>query len=225
VAHLLSGRPVKASQALWSAMRLFLDSRKSRKDGMFRDLATDMAHLYFNKAYGLELGLETMDVPVLLRACCETAFHSSHKSPTSEALATKYQWRSDASKALYVAFAGAAAQATEKKRNHQFHSSVLQWKGMSFWSEYFANSHVFLADVREAYTPLQNVKLAVLSYCKDPCVNSSCSFRIEAKLKCSKCKIARYCCKECQVTHWKDHKAHCVGKASEATVTKSGKGK
>ena len=30
-----------------------------------------------------------------------------------------------------------------------------------------------------------------------------------AKQLCSRCKTVRYCCRDCQVSHWKAHKAHC----------------
>lgn len=33
-------------------------------------------------------------------------------------------------------------------------------------------------------------------------------------LKCSKCKIASYCNKECQKAHWKEHKEECVAPPS-----------
>ena len=36
---------------------------------------------------------------------------------------------------------------------------------------------------------------------------ASCGY--EANMKCSVCKRARYCCKECQNTHWPDHKMEC----------------
>ena len=28
-------------------------------------------------------------------------------------------------------------------------------------------------------------------------------------LKCALCRVARYCNRDCQTNHWKDHKAHC----------------
>jgi hypothetical protein len=36
-----------------------------------------------------------------------------------------------------------------------------------------------------------------------------CNKTVEKLLKCSKCKRVKYCSKECQKAHWKDHKKDC----------------
>uniref|UniRef100_A0A383VJP3 phytol kinase n=1 Tax=Tetradesmus obliquus TaxID=3088 RepID=A0A383VJP3_TETOB len=36
--------------------------------------------------------------------------------------------------------------------------------------------------------------------------------------RCSRCRAARYCCKACQVEHWKWHTALCKGKAQQAAA-------
>jgi hypothetical protein len=41
-------------------------------------------------------------------------------------------------------------------------------------------------------------------------------------MKCTGCKQARYCAEECQLAHWKAHKADCKRWSAEAKV---GKGK
>lgn len=41
-------------------------------------------------------------------------------------------------------------------------------------------------------------------------MNKSCMVcKLPAKLKCSRCLSARYCCKEHQITHWVSHKPIC----------------
>ena len=41
------------------------------------------------------------------------------------------------------------------------------------------------------------------------CWNPQCTLKCDMKA-CSKCKVARYCTKDCQLTHWKaEHKRHC----------------
>uniref|UniRef100_A0A383WEM8 phytol kinase n=1 Tax=Tetradesmus obliquus TaxID=3088 RepID=A0A383WEM8_TETOB len=35
---------------------------------------------------------------------------------------------------------------------------------------------------------------------------------------CSRCKAARYCCKACQVEHWKWHKKLCRGRSNPAAA-------
>jgi len=37
----------------------------------------------------------------------------------------------------------------------------------------------------------------------------------EALKRCSKCKSEYYCSRECQVTHWKDHKPACMAKVAQ----------
>lgn len=32
----------------------------------------------------------------------------------------------------------------------------------------------------------------------------------KSTFRCSRCKIAKYCSKECQATHWENHKIHCT---------------
>ena len=36
-------------------------------------------------------------------------------------------------------------------------------------------------------------------------------------LRCSRCKVAKYCSKECQKDAWKQHKKQCKSDASQAT--------
>lgn len=52
---------------------------------------------------------------------------------------------------------------------------------------------------------------AALKRTPTKCSNPFCS-KVEAKEKfqvCSKCKIAKYCSRECQRSHWKSHKIYC----------------
>ncbi|KAJ7666951.1 hypothetical protein DFH06DRAFT_1185125 [Mycena polygramma] len=59
-------------------------------------------------------------------------------------------------------------------------------------SYYLDSSREFLEELRSA----------------DECHGNSCDE--EAELSCSKCKMVRYCGKECQAWHWKNgHRAHC----------------
>jgi len=41
------------------------------------------------------------------------------------------------------------------------------------------------------------------------CSNQECKTHMGNFKKCSKCKKVRYCCRECQVTDWKNHKPDC----------------
>ena len=54
----------------------------------------------------------------------------------------------------------------------------------------------------------------------------ACAKKHESKLKsrCSRCKVYRYCDRDCQLSHWKQHKDECVGKAfsSDATLRNVG---
>ncbi len=52
---------------------------------------------------------------------------------------------------------------------------------------------------------------------KPPVENVQCSFcsADKAGLKCSRCLKARYCNRECQVSHWKTHKIACVSYKAE----------
>jgi hypothetical protein len=47
------------------------------------------------------------------------------------------------------------------------------------------------------------------SRAKKNCSNPSCSDVGRALLKCKGCNEARYCGKECQLAHWKVHRADC----------------
>ncbi|GKY93431.1 hypothetical protein MPSEU_000310600 [Mayamaea pseudoterrestris] len=213
VGHLLNGESERASEALWLAMQLYFEhfGRKVTKNELFQDLATDMTHLYYRKKQNGKLATESMDVPVLLGACCETAFQMGMARNTLEPAATKFHFRNDAKKALFAALATAAAFVCEKERDNQFLASVLQWKGKDFLSGYFTDLHLFLSIVRDAYTSsFENVGLAMLTYCAQPCQNPTCEGCETAKLKCTRCKQAWYCCKDCQVSHWKDHKSGCA---------------
>ena len=42
------------------------------------------------------------------------------------------------------------------------------------------------------------------------CENCKTIFRIKELKKCSKCKVARYCSRECQVENWKEHRRMCA---------------
>jgi hypothetical protein len=42
----------------------------------------------------------------------------------------------------------------------------------------------------------------------------------QGKLRCSRCKVARYCTKECQRKHWKTHKKECNGPTATAAAKK-----
>ncbi|KAF0682925.1 Aste57867_24938 [Aphanomyces stellatus] len=37
-------------------------------------------------------------------------------------------------------------------------------------------------------------------------------------LKCGRCKVSRYCSRECQTGHWREHKAHCNWRAKQGTA-------
>jgi len=49
-------------------------------------------------------------------------------------------------------------------------------------------------------------------------LNNRCGLcNIESKLRCSQCQIQKYCSKECQKKHWKEHKKNC-GKSVYRTI-------
>uniref|UniRef100_A0A383VFA4 phytol kinase n=1 Tax=Tetradesmus obliquus TaxID=3088 RepID=A0A383VFA4_TETOB len=88
-----------------------------------------------------------------------------------------------------------------------------------------------LAAVQEAGLPQQLRTFAQAVVGRIPlctaCNNPSCTSlaqRSELVLVggkscvCGRCKAARYCCKACQVDHWKWHKALCKGKTQLAAA-------
>ena len=48
---------------------------------------------------------------------------------------------------------------------------------------------------------------------KNVCLN--CLKEVEGDLKCSRCRVARYCHRECQIVHWPAHKNICQDSNSE----------
>ena len=51
-----------------------------------------------------------------------------------------------------------------------------------------------------------------LSDAQAKCANVGCRKSSNAMLKaCTACRIVSYCCKDCQVADWKQHKALCIG--------------
>ena len=57
-------------------------------------------------------------------------------------------------------------------------------------------------------------------YAADPfvCANCGSAGQMSGLMKCGKCKMVRYCCRDCQLAHWKMHKPVCRAppKAEEA---------
>lgn len=54
---------------------------------------------------------------------------------------------------------------------------------------------------------------------KSKCAN--CGSTAGAAKKCSTCHVARYCSKECQLSHWKAHKKVCVTQEAEGLTISS----
>jgi hypothetical protein len=74
---------------------------------------------------------------------------------------------------------------------HRLHGIIRCIEGMPI-SYYLDSSREFLEDLKP----------------KDMCYGDSCDE--EAELSCSKCKMVRYCGKECQSWHWKNgHRPRC----------------
>jgi uncharacterized paraquat-inducible protein A len=56
-----------------------------------------------------------------------------------------------------------------------------------------------------------NTDSPVSAAVEQPKKSGGCSFceKPNPMNRCARCKQAMYCSKECQVSHWKDHKSHC----------------
>jgi hypothetical protein len=53
---------------------------------------------------------------------------------------------------------------------------------------------------------------------KVPCEQHTCLCGKEANLKCARCALQWYCSKDCQVSHYKQHKMLCKALASESKM-------
>lgn len=67
----------------------------------------------------------------------------------------------------------------------------------------FANPTEVARTISEIYQKIETDPIKE----EDLCANSNC--RKLATKRCSKCKKARYCSRECQSAHWSTHKKYC----------------
>ncbi|KAF8319054.1 hypothetical protein DL93DRAFT_2075366 [Clavulina sp. PMI_390] len=65
---------------------------------------------------------------------------------------------------------------------------------------------------------LERISLLFWDRVKGDCSNPGCMSTEEAGLRCMACKRQHYCSKECQKSHWKNHKAQCKKVASNTGV-------
>ena len=61
--------------------------------------------------------------------------------------------------------------------------------------------------------PVHKAKLKDTKKAREPCLN--CGKSNPKMNVCSKCKVAKYCSKECQKSHWKQHKSTCTTPAAK----------
>src|SRR5436305_13498948 len=62
--------------------------------------------------------------------------------------------------------------------------------------------------IGDLYTSLQNKEQRCNACGSDK--KKASNGTSEALLTCTRCKTAKYCCKECQKADWKEHKAVCI---------------
>jgi len=86
---------------------------------------------------------------------------------------------------------------SEKENGDQFFEDVY-----NLWSTYDIEKSVPIIITN---TELPHTGLAIIDLFDNLCVHCGKS---NAKSKCSKCKLVRYCCKECQIKDWPIHKKY-----------------